>query len=158
MQCCRKHASNLVVDGFNLRLSIWSEASKREHQETIIAYLLDDQIFPPNFVMKLGTDGLWHFLENEVVLNVILETVQELDLFRILDNLNSLACAAAAAVCFGLERVRGRVSPDVEFLGAAFKDLYMRLMDYIKETIKKCPILWKRWEDYKRAIMARLDQ
>ncbi|KAG1853605.1 hypothetical protein C8R48DRAFT_675865 [Suillus tomentosus] len=158
MQCCRKHACNLVVDGFSLRLPIWSEGSEREHQEVVIAHLLDDRVFPPNFVMRLGADNLWYFLENEVVLNVILDTAQELKLFRYLEDLNSLACAAAAAVCCGLERVRGRISSDAEFSGAAFKDLYTRLMNYIKETIEKSPVLRKRWEDFKKAIMARLAQ
>ncbi|KAG2107619.1 uncharacterized protein F5147DRAFT_774066 [Suillus discolor] len=85
MQMCRKHASNLVLDGFDLRLSIWSEASENTHQEAILAELLDNQVFPPRFLMALGADNEWHFLENKVVLNIILDTVRELDLLWYLE-------------------------------------------------------------------------
>ncbi|KAG1844149.1 hypothetical protein F4604DRAFT_1689231 [Suillus subluteus] len=145
-----KHACNLVMDGFDLRLSIWSNASEGQHQETIIARLLDDQVFPPRFVMGLGADGKWYFLENPVILNIMLDTIRELKLDWYLEDLDSLACAAAVAARCALEKVRDRTSSDAEFLGAAFKTLYTRLMNYIKETIKKCPILRKRWEDYKK--------
>ncbi|KAG1748214.1 hypothetical protein EDB19DRAFT_1825912 [Suillus lakei] len=161
MQSCRKHTCNLVLDGFGLRLSIWSENSEPEHQQTIIAHLLDDQIFPPNFVMGLGTDDQWYFLENQVVLNVILDTVWELKLVQYLEDLDSLSCVAAVTVHCALEKVRDRTSPnvsDIKFSGTAFKDLYAKLVNYIKEVIMKCPILWKRWEDYKKLIKARLTQ
>ncbi|KAG0695473.1 hypothetical protein DFH29DRAFT_1005450 [Suillus ampliporus] len=161
MQTCRKYACNLALDGFGLRLSIWSEGSELEHQQTTIAYLLDDEIFPPNFVMGQGTDGQRHFLENQVVLNVILDTVRELKLIQYLENLDSLACVAAVAVRCALGRIRDRISPninDVEFSVAAFKDLYAKLLNLIKEVIMKCPVLKKRWENYKRLIKARLTQ
>lgn len=58
MHSCRKYACNLVKDGFDLRLSIWSQASEREHMKNTIAHL-DDQVFPPNFVMGLGRWPRW---------------------------------------------------------------------------------------------------
>ncbi|KAG1763132.1 hypothetical protein EV702DRAFT_1221096 [Suillus placidus] len=156
MQSCRKHACNLVVDRFGLRLSIWSNASECEHQETVIAHFLDDHVFPPRYVMGQGTDGMWYFLENPVVLNIILDTIRELKLERYLEDLDSLGCTAAVAICFALEKIRDRTSSDVEFSGTAFKVLHKKLMDYIETTIQKCPILRKRWEDYKKAIKIRL--
>ncbi|KAG1869628.1 hypothetical protein F4604DRAFT_1682170 [Suillus subluteus] len=158
MQMCRKHVDNLVLDGFSLRLSIWSGASKFAHQETLIAGLLDDQIFPPKFVMRLGTNDEVYFLENEVVLNVMLNTIRELDLCEYVEELDSLACIAAVAVHCALEKVKRRISTDVEFSGTAFKGLYKKLMDYIEGTIKKCPRLRKRWENYKKCIKTRLAQ
>ncbi|KAG1845198.1 hypothetical protein F4604DRAFT_1688816 [Suillus subluteus] len=77
-----KHACNLIMDGFDLCLSIWSNASEGQHQEAIIARLLNDQVFPPRFVMGLGADGKWYFLENPVILNIMLDTIQELKLDR----------------------------------------------------------------------------
>ncbi|KAG1844889.1 hypothetical protein C8R48DRAFT_678314 [Suillus tomentosus] len=158
MQTCRKHASNLVLDGFDLRLSIWSEASESTHQEAILEDLLDDQIFPPKFLMELGTDNEWHFRENKVVLNVILDSVRELKLSRYLEEVNSIACAAAVTVCCALERVKYKISADVEFTGAAFKELYNKLMHYIEVTIKNSPKLRERWEHFKECIKARLAQ
>ncbi|KAG0698574.1 hypothetical protein DFH29DRAFT_1002739 [Suillus ampliporus] len=160
MQTCRKYACNLALDGFGLRLSIWSEGSELEHQHDH-NIPPDDEIFPPNFVMGQDTDGQWHFLENQVVLNVILDTVRELKLIQYLENLDSLACVAAVAVRCALGRIRDRISPDindVEFSVAAFKDLYAKLLNLIKEVIMKCPVLKKRWENYKRLIKARLTQ
>ncbi|KAG1893425.1 uncharacterized protein F5891DRAFT_1207533 [Suillus fuscotomentosus] len=148
-QFCHKNACNLVKDGFDLRLSIWSQASEREHMENAITHLLDDQVFPPNFIMGLGTDNLWHFLENKVVLNVMLDTVRELNLSWQLTDVNSLACTAAVAVCYALERVRpsGGDIPDNEFSGATFKDLYTRLMNYITEVVL-CELACKNPQDY----------
>ncbi|KAG1855834.1 hypothetical protein C8R48DRAFT_675164 [Suillus tomentosus] len=111
-----------ILDRFNLRLSIWSEASESTHQEAILEDLLDDQIFPLKFLMELGMDNEWHFLENKVVLNVILDSVRELKLSRYLEEVNSIACAAAVAVCCALERVEYKISADVGFMGAAFKE------------------------------------
>ncbi|KAG1853054.1 hypothetical protein F4604DRAFT_1933519 [Suillus subluteus] len=202
MQMCRKHTDNLVLDGFSLRLSIWSGASEFAHQETLIVGLLDNQIFPPKFVMRLGTNDEVYFLENEVVLNIMLNTIRELDLCKYVEELDSLACIAAVAQqstdgerafrrsdqCRGvntireldlceyvekldslaciaavavrcaLEKVKRRISTDVEFSGTAFKGLYKKLMDYIEGTIKKCPRLRKRWENYKKCIKTRLAQ
>ncbi|KAG2082403.1 hypothetical protein BD769DRAFT_1683231 [Suillus cothurnatus] len=143
MQTCRKHMDNLVVDGFCLCLSIWSDASEFAHQETLITHLLDDQTFPPEFVMRLDKDNERYFLENEVVLNVMLNTIRELALSQYMEELNSLACIAAVAVRCALEKVKYRISADVEFSGATstFKGLYNKLMDYIEGTIKKCPRL-----------------
>ncbi|KAG1887865.1 hypothetical protein F4604DRAFT_1675009 [Suillus subluteus] len=239
MQMCRKHTDNLVLDGFSLHLSIWSGASEFAHQETLIAGLLDNQIFPPKFVMRLGTNDEVYFLENEVVLNIMLNTIRELDLCKYVEELDSLACIAAVAVCCALEKVKRRISTcewsilkktidpttdtvavsiityhaypllgahmsillaywwrpihfqvllvlnveslgfyydsddvtrlyvvrcalekvkrristDVEFSGTAFKGLYKKLMDYIEGTIKKCPRLRKRWENYKKSTL-----
>ncbi|KAG1887864.1 armadillo-type protein [Suillus subluteus] len=52
-----------------------------------------------------------------------------------------------------LEKVKRRISTDVEFSGTAFKGLYKKLMDYIEGTIKKCPRLRKRWENYKKSTL-----
>jgi hypothetical protein len=112
--------------------------------------------------MGLGADDVWYFLENEVVLNVILDTVRELKLGGQLKDVNSLACTAAVAIRYALERARPsegggiETSPDNEFSGAAFKDLYTRLMNYITEVIMKCPILRARWELYTQHIKDRL--
>ncbi|KAG2125277.1 hypothetical protein BD769DRAFT_1388548 [Suillus cothurnatus] len=143
MQTCRKHADNLVVDGFGLHLSIWSDASESAHQETLITHLLDDQTFPPKFVMRLDKDNERYFLENEVMLNVMLNTIRELALSQYVEELDSLACIAAVAVRCALEKVKYRISADVEFSGATstFKGLYNKLMDYIEGMIKKCPRL-----------------
>jgi hypothetical protein len=56
--------------------------------------------------MGLGADDVWYFLENEVVLNVILDTVRELKLGGQLKDVNSLACTAAVAIRYALERAR----------------------------------------------------
>ncbi|KAG1771118.1 hypothetical protein EV702DRAFT_1202146 [Suillus placidus] len=68
MATCRKHASNLIIDGFDLCLSIWLEGSESAHQEAMIAELLDNLNFPPKFLMGLSTDNEWYFLESKVVL------------------------------------------------------------------------------------------
>jgi hypothetical protein len=80
MQTCRKHACNLVRDGYGLGLPIWTQASESDHQDAVLEDLLDDQVFPPKFLMGQGTDDELHFLENKVVLNVVLDTVRELKL------------------------------------------------------------------------------
>ncbi|KAG2085490.1 hypothetical protein BD769DRAFT_1681676 [Suillus cothurnatus] len=150
MKMCKKRAFELVLDGFDLRLSIWSTDSELEHQETMIADLIDDSIFPPKFLMGSGTDDKQHFLENTVVLHVMLDTIRELKLIQELEDLDSLACLSAVAVRYALDRVRHGISPDltsdVEFSGAAYRDLYTTLMTYIEETIKTCPELRDRWE------------
>ncbi|KAG1762063.1 hypothetical protein EDD22DRAFT_847297 [Suillus occidentalis] len=160
MHMCKKHACNLVCDGFGLRLPIWTQASETEYQDAVIGDLLDEQFFPPKFVMGQGTDDELHFLENEVVLNVILDTVRELKLVRYLEDPGSLACAAAAAVRCAIEKAKSKVltTNDVEFSGATFKNLYTRLMTHIEVKIRKCPQMRKRWEDYKTCIKVRLAQ
>ncbi|KAG2336222.1 hypothetical protein BDR05DRAFT_1006060 [Suillus weaverae] len=157
MQTCRKHASNLVIEGFDLCLSIWSEASESAYQKAIIVDLLDNQIFPPKFLMELGMDNEWHFLENEVVCNIILNTVYELNLIQYLEELDSLACTAAVTVYGALEKMGYTcVSGDGKPLSATFKELYTKLMNYIQVTIKNSPELLRRWESYKKCIKARL--
>lgn len=164
MQVCRKHASNLILDGFDLRLSIWLEDSESAHQEAIISGLLDDSVFPPKCLMELGTDNKLHFLENKVVWNVILNTVRELNFYKQLDELDSLSCAAAVAVYGALEKIGSANAPanapgaDAESLSATLKDLYTKLMYYIEVTIKNTPELRVRWERYKQCIKARLAQ
>ncbi|KAG2083985.1 hypothetical protein BD769DRAFT_1397757 [Suillus cothurnatus] len=86
MKMCKKRAFELVLDGFDLRLSIWSTDSELEHQETMIADLIDDSIFPPKFLM--GSD-----------------TIRELKLIQELEDLDSLACLSAVAVRYALDRV-----------------------------------------------------
>jgi len=90
----------------------------------------------------------------------LLNTIRELALSQYVEELDSLACVAAVAVCCALEKVKYRISADVEFSGATstFKGLYNELMDYIEGTIKKCPRLRERWEDYKKCIKTRLAQ
>ncbi|KAG1775007.1 hypothetical protein EV702DRAFT_1199856 [Suillus placidus] len=159
MQICRKHMSSLVVDGFDLRLSIWSEASESAHQKIIIADLLDNRIFPPKFLMELGTDNEWHFLENKVVRNVILNTVHELKLCWYLEELDSIACTAAVAVFGTLDKMgNNRVSADLESSSTIFKEMFTKLINYIKVTINNSPRLQRQWEMYKQCIKARLAQ
>lgn len=161
MKACKKRAFELVLDGFDLRLSIWETGSELEHQKALIADLIDDSVFPPKFLMGLGTDGEQHFLENHVVLNVMLDTIRELQLDEELDDVDSFACLSAVAVRCALDRVRHGLSPDldsmpeVEFKGAAYRDLYTALMTYIEETVMTCPVLRERWQLYKERIMLR---
>jgi hypothetical protein len=133
-----------------------------EHQKALIADLIDDSVFPPKFLMGSGPDGEQHFLEHNVVLNVMMDAVRELKLVQLLDNVESLSCLSAVAVRYALDRVMRGLSSDldltseVEFTGAAYRDLYTALMTYIEETIKTCPELRERWELYKERIMLRL--
>ncbi|KAG2748071.1 hypothetical protein P692DRAFT_20874988 [Suillus brevipes Sb2] len=162
MKAFKKRAFELVVDGFDLCLLIWLTGSELEHQKALIADLIDDSVFPKKFLMGSGPDGEQHFLKNNVVLNVMMDTVCELKLVQHLDDVESLSCLSAVAVCYALDRVMCGLSSDldltseVEFTGAAYRDLYTALMTYIEEMIKTSPELRERWELYKEHIMSKL--
>ncbi|KAG1766031.1 hypothetical protein EV702DRAFT_1050819 [Suillus placidus] len=66
MKMCKKRAFELVLDGFDLRLSIWLTDSELAHQEAMIADLIDDSIFPPRFLTGSGTGDEQYFLKNNV--------------------------------------------------------------------------------------------
>ncbi|KAG1730435.1 hypothetical protein EDD22DRAFT_853006 [Suillus occidentalis] len=119
-----------VCDGFGLRLPIWTQASETEYQDAVIGDLLDEQFFPPKFVMGQGTDDELHFLENRLCL------MSSWTLFgnsssSYLEDPGSLACAAAAAVRCAIEKAKSKKVPtNAEEMGGLQTCIKVRLAQY----------------------------
>ncbi|KAG2131623.1 hypothetical protein DEU56DRAFT_757514 [Suillus clintonianus] len=92
-----------VERGYNLCLSVWSGDSEPKHQIQAVGDLLvnTSESFTPKFIFgkdaKLGT---LHVFENDVILDVVLNTLLELGYIKYVTEFRSIFCTAAAAYIF----------------------------------------------------------
>ncbi|KAG2088384.1 uncharacterized protein F5147DRAFT_658722 [Suillus discolor] len=136
MQTQKRIARTLVQRGYHLRPPARAATIEPEHQASKINELIDDMIvFPPRYVFGENevTHEL-HFLENEVVWDVLLNTVVELDLYPYIVDLNKMFCAAAAAVKCALMELRMGKFQEIDFTFQGFEQIYKELMKHIDDT------------------------
>jgi hypothetical protein len=151
---CKKIARNKVQSGYALRPSIWSDESEPTYVKRNVKVLTAESPFPPRYIFGQDEDGNWHAFEHEVLRDVVLNVISELGYQPHVEELDSIFCTAAVAVCCALKELsRGTF---VDFSVPDFKPKYERLMEYIRDVIYKNAELSARWKAYKLRILLRL--
>lgn len=155
MQTLKKVARTKVAM-FRLRPGVQSMANESEFRSGKIDELIG-RTFPPKFTLGVDEFGNSHFLENEVVWEVVLDAIAELKLYDDLIDLDSMFCAAAAALHCALRELVGKQFIQVDFAGEVYRKFYDQLLDHLK---KKCldQSFLTRWKNYKDLTDTRLKQ
>ncbi|KAG0704144.1 hypothetical protein DFH29DRAFT_997849 [Suillus ampliporus] len=153
---CKKIACTKVQSGYSLRPSIWSDDSETEHQKRVVKDLTAEGLFPPKFIFGKDEHDKWYAFENEVIWDVILNTVLELGYQPYLEELDNIFCTAAVAVYCALKELSKGKFQFVDFAVSEFKPKYTKLMDHIRDHITPNAELSKRWKEYKRRTLHRL--
>jgi hypothetical protein len=112
--------------------------------------------FPPEFIF--GRDEFnraWAF-EHLVILDVVLNTIVELNYLDYLSDLKSIFSTASAAVqCALLERSGGGFIRK-DFGVSQFKPVFDSFMNYFQEVILQDAVLLARWEQYQALVFIAL--
>lgn len=155
---CKRISRAKVQSGYTLRPSIWLDDSEPEYQKNAVNDLVNESQFPPKFMLGMDEGlGMEFAFEHEVILDVVLDTVVELDWLMHLDDLDNIFCMATVAVyCALMERANGKLI-HIEFAVPDFKPMYHKLRDYIRDYIMKDDELRERWLAYKLRCVARLN-
>ncbi|KAG1883633.1 hypothetical protein F4604DRAFT_1952669 [Suillus subluteus] len=141
MSVTRKHARDLVPRGYDLRLPLSSDKFEPKHQAQRVKHLIKEPPFPPKYIYKEG--GSKPF-ENDVLRDVIQNTILELGYLPCVTELDSMYCTATAAVHCAMLGLKGGGNDNVEFLVRVFKPMHTGLMKFIQEYIKP----HKEWSDW----------
>ncbi|KAG2095083.1 uncharacterized protein F5147DRAFT_778774 [Suillus discolor] len=156
MQTTKRIACSKVIL-YGLRPGIRSMANERQFRANRIEGLLSKGTFPPRFTFSEDEFSKLHFLEDEVVLHVLLDTVAELELRRYVDNLDSLFCLAATTVSCALNELKNDQFAHIEFTAEGHQEFYNNLLNYLRR-MSSDPVFLARWQKYKRLTLARLAQ
>jgi hypothetical protein len=152
MAISRKHALHLVPRGYDLRLPLESDESEPTHQARTVKNLIKPSV-PPKFIFKV--DGSLPF-ENQVIQDVVQNTIIELGYQPYVTDLNGMYSTAAVAVYCVLVGMKRGGNDNIEFSVKEFKPMHTRLMDYIKEHITSDKELSEWWENHKLLTQRRL--
>jgi hypothetical protein len=152
MAISRKHALHLVPRGYDLRLPLESDESEPTHQARTVKNLIKPSV-PPKFIFKAG--GSLPF-ENQVIQDVVQNTIIELGYQPYVTDLNGMYSTAAVAVYCVLVGMKRGGNDNIEFSVKEFKPMHTRLMDYIKEHIASDKELSEWWENRKLLMQRRL--
>ncbi|KAG2123317.1 hypothetical protein BD769DRAFT_1670068 [Suillus cothurnatus] len=95
-----------LLHGYHLRPPLWPAVSEPDYQKAAVEKCLGDATFPPKFLGGKDENSNFHFLESNVVWDVLVNTVAELKLYRHIKTLKSLFCTSAAAVKCALMELR----------------------------------------------------
>lgn len=163
MSTCKKFARALVQSGYTLHPSVWSDDPEPEHQVNLVNDLIDKSVFLPKYILgkpEGGSEGeglgIRYPFKHEVVWNVVLNTVLELELQPLLEDLDNLFCTATVAVrCALLERLMKKWQ-HIDFTVSDSKPMYNKLRKYIREDIIRDDVLSNRWSEYKERTTTRL--
>lgn len=131
--------------------------SERQFRKNRIEGLLSKGTFPPRFTFGEDEFGNLHFLEDEVVWHVVLDTATELKLRRHLVNLDSLFCLAAAAVRCALDKLQNDQFSHIEFMAEGYREFYNDLLNYLKSLFSD-PVFLAHWEEHKTRTLARITE
>lgn len=154
MTTCKKYARSLVQRGCDLRPSVWANKSEYEHQMQTARALIKS--FPLLFIFGRDEFGrLWPF-ENDVILDVVLNTIVDLGYELYLTDLKAIFSTAAAAVqCAVQERVfRGLTR--VEFGVSQYKPVFQSFETYIEKVVERDLELSARWQKYQECVFHTL--
>jgi hypothetical protein len=154
MSTFKRTARTLIQRGYKLRPSVWLRISEHKHQTQTATGLLESS--PPVLIFKKDENGrLWAF-EHDVILDVVLNTIVELDYYDHIKDptMKTMFCAASTAVrCAMQERAS---DSEVKFGVAEFKPVFDEFCDYFDETIVQNPELLARWMEYTSCVSATL--
>lgn len=153
---CKKIAHNKVQSGYALRPSVWSDESEPTYMKRKVKGLTAESPFPPRYILGQDEDGNWHPFENEVLRDVVINVISELGYQPHIEELDSIFCTAAVAVCCALKELSKGSFAFVDFSVPDFKPKYERLMEYIRDVIDKNSELSAWWKAYKLRILSRL--
>jgi hypothetical protein len=157
MHTCKKVARSKVVL-YHLRPGVRSTANECKYQESTVEDLLTEGSFPPNFTLGKDESGNLHFLENDVVWDVVVDAVSEHGLYGLITNVDNLFCLAAAAVACALHEMRRGYFHQVEFTAEAYQGFYDRLANHLKALLSHDKVFFARWREYTDLTMKRLKQ
>lgn len=156
MCTCKKIARNKIAL-FHLRPGVRSTVNELDFLIARIVELLSELTFPPKFTFGVDELGNSYFLENEVVWHVVLDAVAELELYKYLNNLDSIFCAAAVAVYCALQELATGRFINIEFGGEVYSKLYDKLLEHLQKN-SLVPHLLAHWDKYKSLTRTRLMQ
>lgn len=110
-------------------------ANEPEYQVNVVKELLSEGSFPPKFTFGKDEAENLHFLENEVVCHVLLDVIVELNLYRYVDNLDSLFCLAAAALSCALAELRDGHFTNTDFTADGYQLFYDNVIFHISTLL-----------------------
>jgi hypothetical protein len=153
-----KRVARVKVVLYRLRPGAWSTVNERTHRKGVVGTLIDQSTFPPRFTCHEDETGEVHFLEDEVVWNVLLDGYKEPNFdSRYIDNLDHLFCMAATAVRCALDELKDDKFVPIEFTAESYEQFYDALFDHFM-TLSSNPVFLARWLEFKRLTLARLHQ
>lgn len=153
MATTRKHASYLVPRGFGLRLPLSSSDSEPKHQKRTVKNLIKEPPFPPKYLYE--KHGLNPF-ENEVICDVVQNTITELGYAPYVTELNGIFCTATVAVHCVMLGLKDGGNDNVEFSVKVFQPMHAKLMKHIEEHINTDGERSVWWERHKSHMKRRL--
>jgi hypothetical protein len=153
MTTTRKYTSYLVLRGFSLHLTLSSSNSEPKHQKQIVKNLIKEPPFPLKYLYE--KHGLISF-ENQVICNVVQNTITELGHTPYITELNRIFCTAAIAVHCVMLGLKDGGNDNVEFSVNIFQPMHAKLMKYIEEHINTNGEQSAWWEHHKSHTKRRL--
>ncbi|KAG1725946.1 hypothetical protein EDD22DRAFT_853621 [Suillus occidentalis] len=154
MTTCKKYARSLVQRRCDLRPSVWDHKSESEHQMQTACALISS--FPPLFIFGRDEFGrLWPF-ENDVLLDIVLNTIMDLRYELYLTDLKAMFSTASAALQCALQERVSRGLTRVDFDVPHFKPVFQSFETYIEEVVEHDLELSARWQRFQECIFATL--
>ncbi|KAG1738048.1 hypothetical protein EDD22DRAFT_959589 [Suillus occidentalis] len=149
---CKRIARAKIQTGYSLRPEPWSSIPETKHQKDTVLDLISDKIFPPKF--SAGDDG--RTLENRVVWDVILNSLQEAGYQKYLKTLKNMIPTAIVAVRCALSELSTGKFVNVEFEADAFRSEFDGLQTHISSEVSMNTEFSNRWRSYEEMTLARL--
>jgi hypothetical protein len=152
MAVARKHAHHLVPRGYGLRLPLSSNESEPVHQAQRAKALLKPSRIP-KYLFKEGESMPFG---NEVIQDIVQNTIGEIGYQPYVTQLDGMYCTAAVAVHCVLLGLKSGGNDDNEFSAKEFKPVHTMLMNYIKTHITPYKQRSEWWENHKSLTLRRL--
>lgn len=153
MATTRKHTSYLVPRGFGLCLPLSSSDSEPMHQKQTVKNLIREPPFPPKYLYE--KHGLNPF-ENEVICDIVQNTITELGYAPYVTELNGIFCTATVAVHCVMLGLKDGGNDNIEFSVKVFQPMHAKLMKHIEEHINTNGERSVWWERHKSHMKHRL--
>ncbi|KAG2147493.1 hypothetical protein DEU56DRAFT_899384 [Suillus clintonianus] len=150
MATAKKVAREVVQRGCGLRPPVRLRISERMHQTQTAKNLLAS--FPPQFIFWKDEDGRSWAFENDVILDVVLNTVVELGYLPYITDptLKTLFFTASTAVKCTLQEHSTR--EEIKFSVSDFRSSYNSFSDYFDKEILPNPELFGRWKEFNDTV------
>jgi hypothetical protein len=152
MAVARKHAHHLVPRGYGLRLPLSSNESEPVHQAQRAKALLKPSRIP-KYLFKEGESMPFG---NEVIQDIVQNTIGEIGYQPYVTQLDGMYCTAAIAMHCVLLGLKSGGNDDNEFSAKEFKPVHTMLMNYIKMHITPYKQRSEWWENHKSLTLRRL--
>ncbi|KAG1883324.1 hypothetical protein F4604DRAFT_1677664 [Suillus subluteus] len=153
MTVSRKHAYYLVPPGYGLHLPLSSIESEPRHQKRMVKNLIKEPPFPPKYLYEMHGSNPF---ENQVIRDVVQNTIIELGYGPYVTQLDGMYCTATVAVHCIMLGLKDGGNDNVEFSVKVFQPMHAKLMKYIEDHINTNKERSDWWEHYKLLTQRRL--